>query len=95
MGEIEAGVFTDVMKYIYSGQVEFNPDTVVELMAAANQLRSFCVFSVLTNDRCPLGNLTLVCHDRYQLVQLKRRCEKYIIQAIDEDNVEVRANHDL
>lgn len=61
VGEIEAGVFTDVMKYIYSGQVEFNPDTVVELMAAANQ---------------------------YQLVQLKRRCEKYIIQAIDEDNVE-------
>jgi hypothetical protein len=61
VGEIEAGVFTDVMKYIYSGQVEFNPDTVVELMAAANQLRSFCVFSVLTNDRCPLGNLTLVC----------------------------------
>lgn len=96
MGEIEAGVFTDVMKYIYSGQVEFNPDTVVELMAAANQLRESFLFLF---DKRPVpfvcNHLTTrfsrVCDIRYQLVLLKRRCEKYIIQAIDEDNVEVRS----
>jgi hypothetical protein len=55
VGEIEAGVFTDMMKYIYSGQVEFNPDIVVELMAAANQLRESFLFLFDKRPWCPWG----------------------------------------